>query len=79
MPDCRSDYRRAVILLFYLDYETMKTTRTPLEWAEIFGLGYKEGKRGDEKRGLYIGEEEHKEYIRGYEQGQQDQNKPYEY
>jgi hypothetical protein len=25
VPDYRSHYRRAIILLFYLDYETMKT------------------------------------------------------
>ena len=56
----------------------MTDKRTPLEWAEIFGLGYRHGKRGDPRLDLKIDWEAQEEYLRGYEQGEQDANKPYE-
>ena len=56
----------------------MTDKRTPLDWAEIFGYGYRHGKRGDPKLDLKLDEEAQQMYLRGYEQGEQDANKPYE-
>jgi hypothetical protein len=55
----------------------MTTTFEPLDAttaAQIFGSGYRDGQRGENKRNLTpkFGEEAQEEYLRGYEQGQED-------
>ena len=50
----------------------MNDKRAPLDWAEIFGFGYRHGLRGYDKEDAKMDSEARAEYLRGYEQGQQD-------
>jgi len=50
------------------------TALDDLTMAQIFGSGYRDGERGDDKRDLTakFGKDAQDEYLRGYEQGNQD-------
>ena len=49
------------------------TTLDDLTMAQLFGSGYRDGKRGDDKRDLAAkyGKDAQDEYLLGYEQGEQ--------
>jgi len=58
----------------------MSTTLEPLDAitaAQIYGSGYRDGQRGDDKRNLTAkyGQEAQEEYLMGYAQGQKDANR----